>query len=403
MPVSRGILFLHIPKTAGTSLKRYLYHQFPAGACLLDPFESADGRQAEPDHFALTAGHVDYDYVRRYQRRPFVLTCLRQPVDRALSAYYYQREPRLALEIRSLVPRMGAAAEEVLADLARLNRYATLADFLDHEPELARKTLGNIQTRYLAGATAADKYADDPEHLLAIALDHLRACEGILLTERLTETLATVASTLGFAVWGPLEHHNATAGSRPTAEHEPAVLAALADLTRLDAELYRVADQLVECPRQAELSPALARAELPSAADFTFDQPIHGRGWHVREHGERGWFAWTDREAVLHLGLETVGDHILECTVEHASCWEAWQDLEISVNGNSLALLTKPDVPPGTIAVSVPAEVLCGSSGRMSVGLRVRRVVRPIEQDPSSPDARPLGVAVSRVRVRRVD
>jgi hypothetical protein len=175
-------------------------------------------------------------------------------------------------------------------------------------------------------------------------------------------------------------------------------------MTRLDAELYRVAEQLVdqrwEARATAEAAPGPPDDSLLSAADFTFDQPIHGCGWHVRERGERGWYCWTDQEAVLHLGLKTTGDHTLECAVDHAACLEAWQGLEITVNGSPVGLTSKPDGPPGIVVARVPEPLLGDPPGPVRVGLRVPRTVCPNSNDPSNPDARRLGVAVSRVRLR---
>jgi hypothetical protein len=395
-----GLLFLHIPKTAGTSLKRYLSHQVAAADCLLDPPSGASFEPGVLDRLRFVAGHLDYDFAARYLQRPFILTCLRHPVERALSAFYYQRTPRLAIQIRMAVPQLGATeAEQILADLQRLTRHTQLRDFLQAEPDLARKTLGNLQTEYLAGATACAAHGADPDVLSTIAFRHLEACEGILLADRLPETLRLVDPAWVQDGRGALARDNAVDGRPAIADHAPDEIAALTELLAPDLALYRHAERLIEERRSTVRPPALASAPLANAADFRFDQPIHGTGWHVREAAEGTWFCWTDRDASLTLRLESTGDHRLECMVEHASCAEAWAGLAVTVNGQPVTLSEKPAAPPGRISAQVDGAWLDRSPDHVAIGFRVPKTIRPSDADPGNPDTRRLGIALSRVRL----
>jgi hypothetical protein len=397
------MLFLHIPKTAGTSLKRLLYHLFPAQACLLDPLLPATHEEGEFDRYRLVAGHLDHDFVGRFRRRPFLLTSLRHPIDRALSAYYYQRTPRLAIQIRSIASQIGeSAAERILDDLQRVNRHGALQDFLRAEPDLARKTLGNVQTEYLAGAAAVAAHGTQPDRLLAVACKHLQACEGILIAERLPETLALVDPALRERAVTSLPNENTTPGRRPMRDHARAELEALAELVALDLELYRYAGQLIEERGKIGRVQKLFPVGLPAAADYTFDQPVSGYGWHVREFLDGQWFCWTDEDAALGLRLASVGEHELHCDVRYAASSDAWKDFAVTVNGHLAVLISKPEVPPGRITARIPGSWLAQSPGHVSIGFRSAHTVRPSDRDANNPDTRRLGIALSRIQLAPV-
>jgi hypothetical protein len=88
---------------------------------------------------------------------------------------------------------------------------------------------------------------------------------------------------------------------RPCSSFEggPSCGVAPADLTALDLDLDRYAEQLIEERRETARPRTLFPDELPDVDDYTFDQPIPGYGWHMREFGEGEWFCWTDWDAAL--------------------------------------------------------------------------------------------------------
>lgn len=399
MTLPEKAIFLHIPKTAGTSLKHFFSHKYPAGACLIDPSDDLV-LDADFDKYAFVAGHFDFDVIRRYRQPPFVVTCLRNPVERALSAYHYQRSPLLRRQIESVAGTQLAmpVAIQVLDELRRLNDCQSLAEFLAREPDLARKNLGNVQTRYIAGASAAAIHGDAPERLLEIAVANLQSCTGLLLTERLADTLGQMGE-FGSNRFGSLPHDNATVYSRANCEADQELLAALDDLTLLDRELCRAAEQIVRRRSLCPYKPANGDQRLSDAADFCMDQPINGRGWHIREHGPEGWYCWCGDEATLQLSLKTAGPHILRCFVPHAASLEALQGMQSSVNGSPVALRPSRDGSLHWVEADVAADVI-GASGRVCIRFQVSQTVRPSDLDPTNPDTRRLGIALGSLQLR---
>jgi hypothetical protein len=259
--------------------------------------------------------------------------------------------------------------------------------------------MGNIQTQYLAGAEAVATHAADLERLLSLACTHLRDCDGVLLAERLPTTLEQVDASWSKRAQAAMPRDNTTPGKRLRHEHTAEELAALAELTSLDRALYRCAEQLVVARVGSAAVPPLSPAAPADAADFRFDQPIHGRGWHVRERDGGVWMCWSAGEAALTLSLSTAGDHALVCDVAHAASAEAWASLAVSVNGHDAPLTEKPPAPPGRISAQITGRWLADTPGPIEVGFRVAHTVRPCDRDPANPDTRRLGVAVSRIRL----
>jgi hypothetical protein len=139
---------------------------------------------------------------------------------------------------------------------------------------------------------------------------------------------------------------------------------------------------------------------LPPAADFTFDLPIRGTGWHVREAGARGWYCWMGEQAALKLALTSGGDHRLRLNVEYAAGPEAWRGLEVRVNGHPVTLTREQPVPPSAVVAEVPGRLLSVSPEIVEIDLRVPRTVCPSDADRDNPDSRQLGLALSRVRLQ---
>src|SRR5271155_2663578 len=92
---NQPVVFLHIPKTAGTTLTHILQRSHPARlVCKSTGMpEQLDALMEMPAEaraaLSLVTGHFPYGIHRHFARPVTYVTFLRRPVDRVISAYYY--------------------------------------------------------------------------------------------------------------------------------------------------------------------------------------------------------------------------------------------------------------------------------------------------------------------------
>lgn len=232
------LIFLHLPKTAGQTFMSILLRQYPSRVVRLEPDRETDRRwlrlpeqvrEANREGAAVITGHFRYGIHRWVEGPCRYVTFLREPVDRVLSHYYYQRE----------------RPENPQHDLVR-SIPGGLAGAVAHEEYTQ---LQNMQTRMLAGVPEdgnllAEQELPDDE-MLARAKRNLEACAIVGLTERFDETLAMMATTLGWRT--PVYASRNTTRQRPKVDALPPDIQELVrERNALDLALYEQARVLFE-------------------------------------------------------------------------------------------------------------------------------------------------------------
>ncbi|MCA9056176.1 MAG: hypothetical protein KDA75_20230, partial [Planctomycetaceae bacterium] len=390
------LLFLHIRKTAGSSVRQALTNRFAVEHTLLD-WHYQDRRRQRPDGLRFVTGHCSFADVARFTVPPLVLVFLRPAVERALSAYHFYRDipAHLMQSFRDTLPAEFVAQRERFQVRARA---LGIERFLRDEEPLARQWLWNVQTRVLTGGTEAEPSPTlDEGALIDTAIANLAACGLIGLTDRLSESLQLIEHSFGWPSLGYEPFANRTEG-RPQKEELPqAAIKILNDWNRLDEQLYTAAarrfdESLMGLKQELTGGPGVTIARQ-DARVFRFDQPILGRGWHPREKYNGEWICWTgiERTATLSLQLSTAGPHRLECRVAHVLDPEILQDVRVGING--FALVPRIDVRKGVVwlTADVPSELVRRSRGVVELELSVQRLMRPSELAPGCGDNRLLG------------
>jgi hypothetical protein len=138
---------------------------------------------------------------------------------------------------------------------------------------------------------------------------------------------------------------------------------------------------------------------LPQGSAVTFDTPVPGLGWYLPETDGARSFCWSGPggESWVDLRPAGPGERVFRCAIAHVLDPRVLEELEVRINDQALSFRRQADGPGARLEGRVPARVLAGSPGRARVTFRVRPMLRPCDLDPASPDARPLGIAVSRL------
>lgn len=237
MSLGRTVVFHHVPKTAGTTMRALVRRQYPSGRtyilqddakyALLEAFGHM--AQAERDNYELVMGHQAIRLANQLSS-PMVITFLRNPVSRVVSLYYYARDVRPEHPWHRVTNMLSI--EQLYAEGIH-ERWTELADG---------------QCRSLTSWTM---FADMKKQFNWTALlEHLTLAQNarlvVGLTERFDESLLLMKRRLGWKRYPYNERKNTNKRKRSLPGVSDAARQAIADHNREDMALYRAAVDVFE-------------------------------------------------------------------------------------------------------------------------------------------------------------
>lgn len=248
MPDRPKLVFLHLPKTGGTSLHRTIAAAFAPGESCPERFGELHRYSSEElARYRFFSSHYDFDEIARIPGPKFVFTVLRAPKERVLSLHRFWR-------------RHSAEFVETHAPAGpRFARERGLLEFLRSASEPPRGAMDNFVARRLAGSvevspegafTRTEEGRARPisgMEVVELALRNLRGLDLVGFADRLDDAYARVAAAFGLPPVERLPRLNTRDELRPglePAEAEPVtpeVEAELDRLTDLDRMVYRLA------------------------------------------------------------------------------------------------------------------------------------------------------------------
>jgi hypothetical protein len=220
------ICFVHIPKTAGGTLRKILARAFPekrvANTGNIGSGEERTRMKVARLHrmTGVAAGHTPYALLRAHlPRETIYITMMRQPVDRVISHYYQH--------LHGNPTRDGVKLES-----------------LAHALELSLPLICNFATRLLCSHKRTTLSRGDLED----AKQNIRGFAMVGLQERFDESVVLLRRALGIEELVPLDERiHVGDGGRPKASAIAGdLLSSIMERNALDAELYAYAANLFE-------------------------------------------------------------------------------------------------------------------------------------------------------------
>ena len=250
-----ALIFLHIPKAAGTTLNRIIEWQYsPFEIFTIDPYRIratperlkrlSEGRRRR---LRMVRGHMFFGVHECLPQGATYFTMLRDPVTRTISTYYFiLRRPLNPLHRKVKRERLG------IEDCIRLfpQRH-------------------NLQCRLIAGVK--DNTMTGDERLLDMAKEHLAKSFSVVgICERFEESLALMAITFDWEI--PFYKNCKVSKARP--QISPGTVEMIRDHNRLDVELYEFGKGLFE--ESLQKKEAAVRKELAALRQLPTPGAVEG-------------------------------------------------------------------------------------------------------------------------------
>ncbi|HDN79553.1 MAG TPA: hypothetical protein ENG33_03685 [Chloroflexi bacterium] len=234
--INKTVIFVHIPKTGGTTLYHIIDQNYQRGSIYtlwkdgsIEDFKGlSDARKGE---IRMLRGHQGYGLHRFLPQPSVYITVLREPIERVISYYHF-------IFIRR-TPHHYCHNLVVSNDMS-------LKEFIESE---ADAMVDNAQTRLLSGMMETGHefgFGKCPREALEAAKRNLRENFVVVgLTEEFDKTLILLKRALG---WRKLFYARQNISfNRPRKEDLPQeTLEAIIQANELDIELYRYARELFE-------------------------------------------------------------------------------------------------------------------------------------------------------------
>jgi Glycosyl transferase family 2 len=243
------LYFLHIPKTAGSTISRYLESQFrPDQICPARTWRAFLALPPERlGRYRFFRGHFDASLLELLPRRPAVVTMLRDPVERAVSEWMFMRRdqshPLHDWFLRE-GPDFGMWIEKSMA-----NRQArSLA--IDTPPAELLHRFGWRRPGSAQAQRQSAQWSSSGPLLLERALAQLEECAAFGIVDRFDDSVELIAHGLGWAPPRALRSLNAlrtlNVADEPRYEPSEAELAVLRNRDAIDFALIEHARTVFE-------------------------------------------------------------------------------------------------------------------------------------------------------------
>ena len=250
----RTVIFLHVPKTGGTTLQHILQRCYARNE--LCTFTDAN-RESQIANFTrlaaeqraqyrLIQGHLSFGFHRYLPGDSIYITLLRDPISRALSFYHYaQSHPGHYLH---------PVLKSDQVDLKMLLKERTVTT----------QELFNLQTGMIAGGEYYDSERPADRAALERAKRNLQDHFVVGLTDEFDASVRLMSQLFGWNV-GAYGKRNVTRRKRGTDALDSETMSLLHQANALDIELYQFARELFEtqCRARAKDATAVLASRVP--------------------------------------------------------------------------------------------------------------------------------------------
>lgn len=235
MPQRKTFIFTHVPKVAGTSLmERLLYQNFDRKD--LRQFRGIKDLAIKRTSHQVLVGHNPFGMGDFIPGPSLYFTMFRDPVARAISHYYFIRQP-------ALDPAKGGNPVQKI-----LHRSVRLKDIFEKTRHQRWRPatswlVDNLQTRYTTGYRHNWR-SENSSHLLKTAKKNLRDKYHVFgIQERFEDALTAIGNSFGWTVGPPTERFQTTRIEKDYDEEDPNTVRRY---HQLDQERYEYACELFD-------------------------------------------------------------------------------------------------------------------------------------------------------------
>lgn len=375
-------IFIHIQKTAGTTLTSYLEDAYQQNRiCPVKLHHQLEELALKEDltGFDLFCGHFHYGWFQEnanFRGDTRYVTLLRDPVKRALSSYHHwMREPN------------------------RTYRYVS--------PLISD---ANVQCMYLSPLPMRSAHHSLQDHLNA-AKEALDTFFFVGIQERFSESLELLHRTMGVAVPSDQRVKN-TAEGQALVQLSAPLIEEIVEANWADTELYEYAKSLFELrlkreidapPKPLAFSPG--PQQLPASICYRVTDPLNGSNWHEREGiGQEHQWRWSGpgTESCLNFRvcIDKDAEYRLSMHIINAMSAEILASMEVFINGVAIKLQEVRDDDNRFLLEGCCQGIdIASDSESLQVRIRVCKTLTHFDIDPNIEDKRQCGFALSELRL----
>ena len=229
MSSAEKYLIMHIPKCAGTTLRKMIEEH--CGSSSLVQLYSRKNQFGQPNkpitgyQEDYVIGHFGIDYFKDADHGRKVITFMRDPIDRVLSHYYYWRSTEQA----GIGPKLA--------------KCLSLADFLKSDLLAVRRQISNLQAwMFVANIDMMNRHryaCVSQDELYEMAISNLDLFDFIGLTETFDRDIRYLNDRYAWGAGYSYAIANITAARKRVDELDDETIELLRGVTALDRRLYR--------------------------------------------------------------------------------------------------------------------------------------------------------------------